>query len=87
MIQRANDGAIVATQSMARELGISVFYTSIGELAAKLHDRHAMDAVRENVWNSRALFTFDHHVPALTAFFHTVIDNTRGRAGHARSPA
>jgi hypothetical protein len=87
MIQRANDGAIVATQSMGRELGISVFYTSIGELAAKLHDRHAMDAVRENVWNSRALFTFDHHVPALTAYFRTVIDSTRGRVGHARRPA
>ena len=87
MIQRANDGAIVAAQSTARELDISVFYTSIDELAGKLRERRAMDALRENVWNNRALFTFDHHVPALTAFFRSVIDSTRGRVGHTRSRA
>lgn len=73
MIQPENEGAIVAAQSLARNLGTGVFYRSIENLAEQLKDEEAMQGVRERVWQQRHLFTFDHHVPALVAFFREVI--------------
>lgn len=73
MIQPENDGAIVAAQTLARKLGTGVFYRSIGDLAARLKDGETMREVRERVWAQRYLFSFDHHVPALVAFFREVI--------------
>lgn len=73
MIQRRNDGAIVATQSLTRRLDIGLFHDSIGELALALRERARMDALRANVLRHRQLFTFDHHVPELVRFFRKVI--------------
>jgi len=73
MIQRRNDGAIVATQSLARRLDIGIFYDTVGELALALRDRARMDALRANVLRHRPFFTFDHHVPELVRFFRSVI--------------
>jgi hypothetical protein len=73
MIQRHNEGAIVATQTLARELGIGLFYYGFDELALALRDRGRMHALRVNVLRQRHLFTFDHHVPALVDFFREVI--------------
>ncbi|HEY0063062.1 MAG TPA: glycosyltransferase family 2 protein, partial [Telluria sp.] len=73
MIQRRNDGAIVATQTLARRLEIGVFYDTIDELARTLRERQGMAALRANVLRQRHLFTFDHHVPALINFFREVI--------------
>jgi len=88
MIQQANEGAVVATQTLAKELGTGVFFDTIEELAARLKDRSHMEAIRERVWQQRAHFTFDHHVPQLVAFFREVIDSTSRRplraAGTAR---
>ena len=78
MIQRANDGAIVATQSLARELGIGLFYDSIEHLGELLRDQARMEAAREAVWRHRALFTFDAHVPELVRFFRRVIEHAGG---------
>lgn len=73
MIQRDNSGAIVATQTLVRELGAGLFYRSIPELAAQLRDRPALDAVRQRVEAARARFCFDTHVPGLIAFFRRVM--------------
>lgn len=73
MIQRRNDGAIVASQSLARRLDIGLFYDTVGELALALRDRARLDALRANVLRHRPLFTFDHHVPELVRFFRKVI--------------
>ena len=75
MIQQDNEGSIVATQTLARQLGTGVSYRSIEELAATLKDSEKMKAVRECVWEQRHLFTFDHHVPGLVAFFREVISS------------
>jgi hypothetical protein len=81
MIQRSNEGAIVATQTLSRQLGIGVFYDSIEHLGALLRDRPAMDALRERVWSQRAQFTFDTHVPGLVAFLRRVIDEAGRHEG------
>jgi hypothetical protein len=83
MIQRANEGALVATQTLARQLDIGVFYDRIEALAAQLHDQRRMGALREQVWRQRQRFTFDHHVPELVGFLRTVI--AHASAG-ARTP-
>jgi hypothetical protein len=76
MIQRDNEGAVVATQSLARRLGVGIFYRSIGELAERLRDRERMRQLRDQVWDQRFEFCFDTHVPALVDFFRIVIANT-----------
>ena len=76
MIQPTNDGAIVATQSLCRQLGAGPFSDDFDALAAHLprrHDAHATQQLREQVWSQRHLFTFDHHAPTLVGFFRTVI--------------
>jgi hypothetical protein len=81
MIQRANDGAVVATQTLCRELGIGVFYDTLDELGSTLRDAEAMAARRRAVAEHRDRFTFDPHVPALVEFFRRVIAEAgRGRA-------
>jgi len=81
MIQQDNEGAIVATQALANRLGIGVCYRTIADLAARLKDAEQMQETRERVWQQRHLFTFDHHVPALVAFFREVIGSRSRRTG------
>ncbi len=85
MIQRVNQGAIVATQSLARRLDVGVFYEAIGDLGTLLRDHKRMAALRARVWDQRGLFTFDHHVPALLAFFARVIQAPRDQRLRGRS--
>jgi hypothetical protein len=74
MIQRANPDAVVATQALAQRMGIGLFYETVGELAEQLRDHAHMQRVRDRVWGQRDQFCFDTHVPALVAFFRTVIE-------------
>ena len=85
MIQRDNRGAIVATQTLARALDIGVFYGSIAELADKLRDRPALDAIRARVEANRHRFSFDAHVPELVGFFREVIATARAGPGRRQS--
>jgi len=79
MIQRANPGAIVAAQTLARERDIGLFYDSIEDLAAQLHDGARMRRLRDKVWREREDFSFDRHVPDLIGFFREVMAQA-GRA-------
>ena len=73
MIQRDNSGHIVAMQALAQALGTGIFARDMHDVAAQLHDRGALAAVREQVWAQRDHFIFDSHVPVLTAFLRDVI--------------
>ena len=84
MVQFDNGGAIVAAQALARRLGIGVFFDSIEDLARQLHDRAAMAALRERVWQVRDGFCFDLHAPGLVEFFGRVIAHA-GRQGRVRA--
>ncbi len=84
MIQRRNEGAIVATYALARRHGIGLEYDTIEELGALLRDRGHMDRVRANMWRERDRFCFDHHAQGLVAFFRSVIG---GASRGERRPA
>ncbi len=73
VLQRDNTGAIVATQTLARQLDIGLFFTEMAELQAQLANRNRMAEVRENVWRQRNQFMFDYHVDRLVNFFRGVI--------------
>lgn len=73
MLQCDNPGAIVATQSLSRELGTGLFFREMGELGSLLRDRESVRRVRERVWHTREHFTFDAHADGLAAFFREVI--------------
>jgi hypothetical protein len=83
MIQRANPDSLVATQTLARRLGVGLFYETVGELAEQLRDHGHVQRVRDRVWGQREQFCFDTHVPALVDFFRQVIDGAGG--GGART--
>jgi hypothetical protein len=76
MLQKANEDALVATRTLAKQLGIGIFFDTVDELAAQLRDCKQLRATRERVWQQRHLFTFDHHVPELVDFFRLVIAST-----------
>lgn len=80
MIQRSNEGAIVATQNLAQQLGTGIFFDTIDDLARQLKDKERMAAIRERVWQQRDFFTFDHHVPQLVDFFVQVIKSASGKS-------
>ena len=73
MIQRDNSGHIVAMQALAASLGAGIFARDMHDVAAQLHDRPTLAALREKTWARRETFMFDTHVPALIAFFRKAI--------------
>ncbi len=79
LLQYDNAGAIVATQALARDLDIGLFFRNIPQLGAHFRDKKRVDEVRSNVWRQREIFTFDYHADALVAFLRTVIANHRKR--------
>jgi glycosyltransferase involved in cell wall biosynthesis len=87
VLQRANPGAIVATQNLVSRLGIGLFFTSMKELREQLDDRPRMAALRERVWQQRDQFLFDTHAPGLVDFFRTVIAAKAGAITMGRAPA
>lgn len=77
MLQADNAGAIVATQTLARQSDLGLFFSDMEELGDQLRDANRMAAIRDNVWRQRHRFTFDHHADDLIAFFRRVIANRR----------
>ncbi|HKF86380.1 MAG TPA: glycosyltransferase, partial [Candidatus Limnocylindrales bacterium] len=74
MLQRANPGHIVATQSWARRTGMGILFSDWRDAAAQLHRERIDGPVRRAVADQRHELTFDAHVPRLEAFFHRVIE-------------
>ena len=72
-IQMDNTGAIVASQTLVRDLDTGVFYRTIPDLAAQLRDSTRLAAIRANVARQRDLFTFDTHADDLIAFLRQVV--------------
>lgn len=81
LLQRDNRDSIVATQSLAQQLDIGLFFTTMEELRSQLDDTARINQLRERVWLQREQFTFDYHAERLLAFFRQVIAQQR----HARS--
>ncbi len=77
MVQRDNTGSVVATQTLARERELGVFWREPADLAAQLADRELMGRLRESVWRQRSLFTFDAHVDRLVAFLRATAQTGR----------
>lgn len=76
MLQRANDGHIVAIQRICRDMNLGVSFDDMPALARALRDAPQMNAIRESVWARRAEFTFDFHVERLVDFFRKVMANS-----------
>ena len=73
LLQCDNADAFVATDRLARAHDLGFFGRLMAEIAAQLHDRPRLNAVRDSVWRQRDWFTFDTHADALVAFFRQVI--------------
>jgi hypothetical protein len=78
VLQYDNAGAVVATQTVARQHDVGLFFSSLPELRAQLSDAARMAQLRENVWQRRHEFMFDTHIDRLVNFFRTVIRLKKG---------
>lgn len=78
VLQYDNEGAAVATQTVARQHDIGVFFSSIPELGQRLSDAPRMAQLRENTWRQRSYFMFDRHADRLIAFFREVLRQRTG---------
>jgi Glycosyl transferase family 2 len=76
LLQRDNSGSVVATQELARDRGLGLFFSDIPDLARQLRDRERLARIREQVWAQRLNFSFDAHADALVEFFRKVIAAT-----------
>ena len=79
LIQYDNRGAVVAMQSLVRELDIGLFFNGVEQLAEQLRDAERMAQLRDNVWQQRERFTFDYHVDRLISLFRDVIEGRTRR--------
>ena len=79
VILRNNAGHEVATQSLAKGLGIGVFFDDIPGLCARLKDGAEMQRLAENMRRCRLEFSFDYHVPRLTRLFEEAIREHKKR--------
>jgi len=73
MLQRDNTRHIVATQTLVKEHGLGIFFTSMEDLANQLNNKENLEKIRQNVWEKRFAFSFDYHVNSLIGFFRKVI--------------
>lgn len=76
MLQKNNAGHTVAIQTVAKDLNLGLFFSTMAELKLLLQDQKRMKEIRKSVWEQRHLFTFDHHVDTLTGFFQKVINES-----------
>ena len=67
----------MAAQTLAKQMDIGLFFSSMEELRQQLADAPRMDAIRANLWRQRQQFTFDAHVDELVGFFRAVIASAR----------
>jgi glycosyltransferase involved in cell wall biosynthesis len=87
MLQYDNDGSIVASQTLARQLDIGFFFIGMEDLYHQLSNPDRLAQVRENVWRNRDIFTFDYHAAALVEYFREVISRFGGEKRYAQNGA
>lgn len=86
VLQRDNSEAIVATQSLVRQLDLGLFFTTMAELREQLADEARMAHLRDNVWRQREQFTFDYHADRLINFFRQVANRRPKKEKAAKVP-
>jgi glycosyltransferase involved in cell wall biosynthesis len=73
MLQKDNSGHLVASQTIAQNLGAGLFFNSFEEVGSILSDKENVALARANSWNNRYYFSFDQHLPELIEFFKKII--------------
>lgn len=87
LLQRDNPGARVATQTLAREGDLGLFFTTMESLGKQLRNQEQMAALRESMWRQRAEFMFDSHIDRLVSFLREVIRTSHaGETGRVARP-
>jgi hypothetical protein len=85
LLQPDHGTSLVATQTLARDLGVGVFFRDAESFASELHDRVAMERRRQTMWDARHQFAFDRHVDELVALFRRAIAARECSDGARRS--
>ena len=85
LLQPDHGDAVVATQTLARSLGVGIFLDDVESFAARLTDREELRRRRDAMWAAREDFTFDAHVDRLVALFRRAIAARTSSDGGPRS--
>jgi hypothetical protein len=62
MLQRNNEGHVVAIQSLVKKYNLGLLFNDMKELGQLMRDRQLMQNLRESVWQQRDMFMFDYQV-------------------------
>lgn len=87
MLQKNNDGHMVAMQSLVKNKNMGLFFNNMHELKQLLSDKSLMKNIRQNVWEQRSFFTFDHHADELVEFFRKVIQKSKIKSSEEKEQA
>lgn len=60
---------LVASQLLASELDVGLFYNSLSDLSGLFADRQNLTEKQTNMWNSRMTFCFDNYIQLIDDFF------------------
>ena len=77
MLHKDNSGHLAAMDSLTKKLDIGIPFRSFKELGKIFKNKARMKAVRDNAWNNRKFFYFDHFADDLVVFFEKVIKYKR----------
>jgi hypothetical protein len=79
MLQRNNEGHVVAIQSLVKKYNLGLLFNDMKELGQLMRDRQLMQNLRESVWQQRDMFMFDYQVENLVEFFNQVIEKYKNK--------
>jgi len=85
LLQPEHRGAVVSTQTLARELDVGVFLDDVDIFAEDLADETGMSRRRAAMWRVREDFTFDRHADRLVELFRRAIAARESSDGGPRS--
>jgi glycosyltransferase involved in cell wall biosynthesis len=77
VIQKKNEGHIVAMRNYIKQRNVGIFYDNMNELVEQLKNKELLTSLTENILKQRPSFTFDYHLPELIEFFRKIIDRKR----------
>ncbi|MCG5434125.1 glycosyltransferase [Mycobacterium sp. MYCO198283] len=72
LLQQHSPGSVVAMQRLVTDERLGYCYSGAEDAAAALLDHRRREALRDDIWQRRRQFTFDHHADALLALLRDV---------------
>ena len=79
VIEKENEGNIIAISNYTQKLGVGIRYKSVDNLRTQLENKEKMQQLKEHVFKCRHRFYFDEYIPMMIREFNKVISENNER--------